>query len=75
MWGIISAILKGLFEGLIDGWLQQQKELRTESTLTKLGYDQAELERQRKEREVARRAIEIHAKPTPHDIRDITKRL
>lgn len=75
MWGVLSEILKGVLSALITGWTDHQKEVRTEATLTKLGHDEAEVARLRKEREVAKRAREIHAKSVPTDIRDITNRL
>jgi hypothetical protein len=75
VWAIIGELFRSLFTSLVTGWLDHQKEMRTEATLTKLGFDQAELAKARKEREVARRATEIHSKPTPTDIRDITNRL
>jgi len=75
MWSALGAIAKALLTTLLSGLLSSMKEKRQEASLTKLGYDQAQVERLSKEREVAKRAKEIHAQPTPSNIRDITNGL
>ena len=71
----VIGLAKALFESLIGGFLQSQKDRRQRDDLQSLGYQQSQIEALKAQQEAGRAARKIYAKPTPDSITGVLNRL
>ena len=73
--GILTAIFNAIGKGLADFGLGVFRERERDRNLLDLGWNKGEVERLRKNQEIARKARKKHAEPTPTDVDSILDRL